>query len=252
MTFEEKYVKYYDLFNKGKDYDEECSFLEEVFRRFSSPPVKTILDLGCGTGLHTKELVSKGYELTGLDLSKEMIEIAQTRNSDSDFIVGNMANFNLNKKFDAVICMFSVLGYLTKNKQLEEFFNSVKKHLKEKGLLIIDCWNGLGVMNELPSSREKIVESDGLKIVRKSFPDLDSKRHLNNVKFKVKVFKKEELIKEYEEMHNVRFFFPQELKKYLEDSGFELIKICPSFELDKELTEKCWNMVFVSRLKYLV
>lgn len=247
MRFKEKYARYYDLFNKN--YDKECDFLEAVFKKYSKTPIKTILDLGCGTGLHTKELVSRNYELTGLDLSEEMIKIAKQRNPDSDFVVGDMSNFNLGKKFDAVICMFSALGYLTENKQLEGFFNSVKKHLNQGGLLIIDCWNGLGVMNELPSSKEKSAEIEGLKIVRKSFPDLDAKNHINNVKFNVKVFESEnnqnKLIDEYEEEHKVRFFFAKELEKYIEDEGFELVHICPSFEIDEELSEKHWNMVIV-------
>ena len=88
-----------------------------------------------------------------------------------------------------------------------------------------------------------------LKIVRKSFPDLDSKNHINNVRFNVKVFENGRLIDDYNENHKVRFFFPQELKKYLEDAGFKLLHLCPSYELDSNLTEKHWNMVLVARLK---
>ena len=311
--FNKDYVKYYDLFNKDKNYTKEVDFLEQVFNKFSNKnKIKKILDLGCGTGLHTKELIKRGYEVVGLDLSKEMIEIAKQRNPSTNFYVSDMSNFNIydkensgNEKFDAIICMFSVLGYLTENSQLENFFKSCKNHLKENGLLILDVWNGLGVMNELPSSREKIVEvSDSdktLKIIRKSFPELDSRNHINNVKFVVKVFEKVEnenesfgnvikneggevksgknkfisrnlidainkneeeinnnneknnenknwkLIKEYEENHKVRFFFPQEIKKYLGGAGFSLIHLCPSFEIDKELDEKNWNMIVVGR-----
>jgi len=248
MGFEKDYARYYDLFNQGKDYTQECDFIENTFKRFGKI-VKKILDLGCGTGLHDKELTLRGYDITGLDLSKEMIDIAKERNPEMKFVVGDMSNFELNEKFDAIICMFSALGYLTENRQLERFFDCVKKHLKPEGLLIIDCWNGLGVMRELPLSREKSVEIDNLKIIRKSFPDLDAKNHISNVKFKVKIFENGNLIKEYEENHKVRFFFPKELEKYMDDEGFELICICPSFKIDDKLSEKDWNMVLVSRLK---
>ena len=55
-------------------------------------------------------------------------------------------------------------------------------------------------------------------------------------------------IEEYEEMNKVRFFFQKELEKYMNDEGFELIHLCPSYDLDKELTEKDWNMVMVGKL----
>ncbi|MBS3080455.1 methyltransferase domain-containing protein [Candidatus Pacearchaeota archaeon] len=247
MRFDKDYAKYYDLFNQAKDYKNEADFLEEVFKKYGN--VKKILDLGCGTGLHTKELLERGYEITGLDLSEEMIDIAKKRNPSAKFHIGNMNNFNLSNKFDAIICMFSALGYLTENKQLEDFFISCRDHLKDNGLLILDVWNGLGVMRELPSSREKIVERNELKIIRKSLPELDSKNHINKVRFNVKVFKDNELLTEYIEDHTVRFFFPLELKRYMEDIGFELIRICPSFDFSKELTENDWNMVLIGKFK---
>lgn len=308
--FKPDYTKYYDLFNRDKNYRDEIDFLELVFKKFCDINKKNgkaikILDLGCGTGLHTRELIKKGYKVVGLDLSKEMTEIAKKRNPSCKFYIGDMSNFDLVKnegKFDVIICMFSAFGYLTENSQLEGFFKSCSYHLKKNSLLILDVWNGLGVMHELPSSREKIAEVNDsnktLKIVRKSFPNLDSKNHINNVKFIVKVFEKVDnepeglgnviknedgevkssksrltsrnlidtkinknenetnnddknwrLITEYEENHKVRFFFPLELKKYMEDSRFKLIHLCPSFEFDKELTEKHWNMVLVGKVK---
>lgn len=247
MNFEKKYSKYYDLFNHGKDYNNECDFLEELFKKYSKIPIKKILDLGCGTGLHDIELSKRGYAVTGIDLSKEMIEIAKEKNQEINFIVGDMSNFNINEKFDCIICMFSSLGYLTNNEQIETFFKSTKKYLNEDGLLIIDCWNGLGVMYEPPTSREKSVEIEGLKITRKSFPNLDAKNHVVNVKFDIKVSKKDILVDNYQEEHNVRFFFPRELERYMNDGGFELIHLCPSYNLNEDLNEKYWNMVLVGK-----
>jgi SAM-dependent methyltransferase len=246
--FNKKYAEFYDLFNQGKDYTEECNFLEQAFSNYGKIPVNKILDLGCGTGFHDIELTKRRYNLTGVDISPEMIEIGKRRNKDIEFIVGNMSNFNLNKKFDSIICMFSAIGYLTENKQIEDFFRTARRHLDNKGLLVIDCWNGLGVMNELPSSREKTVQVGDLKIVRKSFPYLNAKNHINNVKFNVNIFKQDSLIENYEENHKVRFFFPKELEKYMNDEGFELLNLCPSFKLERQVSEKDWNMTLIAQL----
>ena len=90
--FNEKYTKYYDLFNSRKNYINECNFLEEIFKKFGNE-VHSILDLGCGTGLHDEELLKRGYEITGLDISPNMIDIAKKRCPKIDFIVEDMSQF---------------------------------------------------------------------------------------------------------------------------------------------------------------
>lgn len=247
--YSKSYTEYYELFSKDKNYYSEVEFLEKVFQKYNCD-VKNILDLGCGTGMHAELLASKGYKITGLDLSKEMISIAKSKNiPNSKFIIGDMSNFDLSEKFDVIICMFAAMGYLTKNEQIKSFFKSIKNHLNPNGLLILDVWNGLGVMNEHPTSREKSVDVEELKITRKSFPCLDVENHINNVRFEVKIFKNNNLVEEYKENHKVRFFFPQELRKYLEDEGFKIVKICPSYDFDKKISEKDWNMVLICKLK---
>lgn len=247
--FEENYAKYYDLFNISKDYSKETEFLDLVFKKYSSG-VKSILNLGCGTGLHDINLSSIGYEVVGLDLSSYMIKIANSRkNEKMEFVVGDMSNFQLNKKFDASICMFAAFGYLTENRQIERALKSIKEHLNPKGLFIFDVWNGLGVMRELPSSRTKEAEKENLKIIRISYPKLDSLNHVCKIRFDVKVLKNNEVIDSYEENHSMRFLFPQEIRKYLEDAGFEVLEICKTFELGTKIDENDWNMAIIARLR---
>jgi SAM-dependent methyltransferase len=247
-AFKEEYAKYYDMFNQGKDYSKEVDFIISAFNKYGK--IKSVLDLGCGTGLHDVLLSKKGYSITGLDLSKEQLNIAQSRNTGNiKFVQGDMSNFNLNRKFDACISMFSSFVYLTENKQLSSAIKHVKEHLNPNGLFILDCWNGLGVMHELPSSRTKEAEIKNIKIVRTSYPTLHAEKHLCDVKFSVKILDNGKLVKEYDEVHHTRFFFPMELKKYLEDEGFEVLEICKTYELGAKISEKDWNMVIISKLK---
>ena len=67
-------AKYYDLFYKKKSYDKESKFLEELINTR-----KTVLDIGCGTGLHMHYLEEKNYQVEGIDLNQGMLDVAKTR-----------------------------------------------------------------------------------------------------------------------------------------------------------------------------
>ena len=249
-VYGEKYAKYYDLFNSQKDYSLESDFLDQVFKKYTKKKVTTILDLGCGTGVHDIKLAQGGYHVTGLDLSPEMIKLANSRKTGkNEFFIGDMSNFSMNNNFDACICMFSALGYLTKNRQIESFFSSIKKHLNKGGLIVIECWNGLGVLRNLPTSRVKEVTSGDTTIIRTSFPEMHYFNHICKVVFDVRIFNKGKLSDNYKEEHKVRFFFPKEIIKYAEDAGFEILEICEPFKIGTKIDENSWNMALIARLK---
>ena len=87
-----KMAKYYDLFYKDKDYNKEINFITDLIN-----DRKTILDVGCGTGIHMHLLESIGYEVDGIDLSKDMLEIADSRVNGKVY-QGNLLDYKINKK----------------------------------------------------------------------------------------------------------------------------------------------------------
>ena len=68
------YSRYYNLLYKDKDYKGEAGFIHDLIQKYS-PGAKSILDLGCGTGRHDALLAEKGYVITGVDMSEEMLLI---------------------------------------------------------------------------------------------------------------------------------------------------------------------------------
>ena len=247
-SYQGNYVKYYDFIREDKEYENEINFVEEVFQKYSKLKIGSVLDLGCGTGNHCNALSRRGYNTFGIDNSKYMVKCAQEKNIlNSQFRLGDISNFNLGEKFDSIISMFASMGYLNKNKEIEMAIKCIKDHLRKDGLLILDVWNGLAVMDEGPSSREKEIEKGNLKLKRTSYPELDPMNHLCKVKFKVEIEKNNQVIDKFEENHNVRYFFPQEIIKYLEDGGFEVLEICPSYNLGKKITEKDWWIQIIAR-----
>lgn len=247
-----KYSEYYDLIYKDKDYRAECDFVEGIFRRYSNKPLKNILDAGCGTGGHAIPLAERGYKVTGFDLSETMVkgavEKVRERNIDVKFHVMDLRNFNLNKKFDACICLFAVMDYITESDDIQKAIKNIRRHLKENSLFIFDFWNGLAVLRILPSARTKIMEEGKRRVIRIAEPQLDAFNHVCKVHYKLIALENNAVIDEIKETHTVRFYFPQEIKHYLTDAGFELLEICPFMELNRKVDENVWNIAAIAKV----
>ena len=94
---------------------------------------KKVLDLGCGSGIFSKKLRSWGAKVTGIDLSKTLINIAQKENPEINFFVGNAEKTKFkNKEFDIVVSGL-MLHYL---KNLKKSFLEVSRILKNDGLFV--------------------------------------------------------------------------------------------------------------------
>ena len=245
MSFKD-YAEYYDLIYKDKDYEKEVDFIEDIFGE-SKP--KKILEVGCGTGNYTKILVDRGYEVTAVDLSEDMLKIASEKcDCKYKFIKGDISDITLNEKFDTCIAMFAVMGYLTENAEIIKALNNIYKHLKPNGIFVFDVWNGLAVMRLLPEQRLKEVENDEIRIIRFATPNLRAFEHICEVNYKLIIQNKmDNKLKKINEEHVMRFYFPQELKYYLENAGFEVLKICPFLNLNGRVDEHVWNIAVIAK-----
>lgn len=250
MIFKEELAEVYDRIYSDKDYALECNFLEDIFKKYSQSSIKSILDAGCGSGNHAILLSDRGYDVVGFDLSEMMIGQAKKKSEkieNLDFHVMDMRNFQFGCKFDACICMFAVMGYLTETHDVQKALANIRKHLKEGSLFIFDFWNGLAVLRILPSVRTKILNVGERRVIRIAEPQLDAFYHVLKVNYRFIIIEKNAIVDEAEEMHAVRFFFPQEMTHYLEDAGFEVLKICPFPDLNGRVDENVWNIAVIAR-----
>lgn len=99
-----------------------------------------ILELGCGTGRFTRMLAIDRYHLTGMDLSPEMIRIANKNKKGSDvrYFVGDMRDFHCKNKYNVVLSICDSMNYLLNDDDLERTFSMVKKYLLPGGIFIFD------------------------------------------------------------------------------------------------------------------
>ncbi len=241
--------EFYDLLYNDKDYEKETDFVEEIFSFFGKPA--RILEVGCGTGNYSRIFRERGYEVSGIDISEKMIDSAKVK-CDCAFQVGDVRSFSFERKFDACVALFAVMSYMTENSDVLNAFRNVRKHLKSDGLFVFDVWNGLAVLRTLPETRVKEVEDANTKILRIARPTLESFKHLCVVDYKYFVLdKKNQTFQELSESHVMRFYFPQEIKFFLEQSGFEVLKVCPFLDFSGVVDETIWNMTVIARASKL-
>lgn len=246
------YADCYDHFYADKDYMAECDFLEEVFRRYAAGPVRAILDLGCGTGSHALILAQRGYQVTGVDRSEEMLAIARAKatatfgGSDAlTFQRCDIRTLDLGRTFDAVIAMFAVMSYQTTNEDLLAAFRTARRHLRPGGLFFFDAWFGPAVLAERPVDRYKVIEENGTRMIRFAHPELDLLRQTVSVHYQVLRLQDGRVVEETDEVHPMRFFFPQEILYYLDEAGFTVRRLCPFLRLDEDVSERDWNLAVV-------
>jgi SAM-dependent methyltransferase len=251
MSFADQYAQFYDLFYKDKDYPEEVSFLEKVFERFGKGKVERILDLACGTGGHALALSERGFKVTGVDLSPKMLSQAKVKSRQKglavDFKPSPMQKFSLGQTFDAVIVMFSAINYLIGYQDLKETLRRVHQHLREGGLFYFDCWNGLAVIDHFDPYREKVVQEGELKIRRISRTSVDPVTQLCRVDYQVEMVKKDKPVDRFQETHQLKFFFVDELRNYLTDAGFDVLLVAPFLKFAGQITKDRWDINFIAR-----
>ncbi len=242
------YSRYYNLLYKDKDYAGETDYVLRLIEKHH-PGTGSILDLGCGTGKHDLLLAQKGYDVTGVDRSEEMLAEAranaQARSSRATFLQGDVRTVKLDKTFDAVISLFHVMSYQATNEDLAAAFATVRAHLKSGGLFIFDCWYGPAVLTDRPSERVKRLEDESISVARTAKPVMHPNENLVDVNYRVVIQDKTSgNVEEINETHRMRYLFKPEVEVLLRAQGLTMIH-CEEWMTGKAPGFDTWSACFV-------
>lgn len=246
--FGDLYSQYYDLLYQDKDYQAEVNYVTSLIQN-NLLEAQTILDLGCGTGRHASLLCEKGFIVHGVDLSEDMLDVAEKRRTGKEsqlsFSHANIQNLKLNKKFDIVTSLFHVMSYQNSNQELTQAFRVAKEHLVDDGILIFDFWYGPAVLTDLPTTRIKRLENDQIKVTRLAEPILYAQKNIVDVHYNIFLKDKEtQNSVEKRELHSMRYLFDTELELICNEVGFDILN---KYEWMSQNTPNfnSWNVVWV-------
>lgn len=225
-----EYANCYDLVYRDKNYAQEVAFAADLLQA-GTPGMKDLLELGCGTAGHAMLLAQRGYRVTGVDRSAEMLARAAQRLAQRpasvgghiSLVEGDMPTVDLGRRFDSALAFFHVVSYLTKDEVLSASFDNVRRHLKAGGLFLFDYWHGPAVVAQKPECRVKTFE-DADKVVQRTMqPTWLPQKHCVRIDIQLAVTDKAtNQVQDIEEQHMMRYFEPDELRCLLELAGFAI------------------------------
>lgn len=138
MSSYKKFADFYDTLTENVDYKVRSGYISNFFCQYGNGGSK-VLDLACGTGSFSKELVDRGYSVLGIDMSTDMLTVADNKCAgNANFIQCDMTDFQLNEKFDYCVCMLDSINHLKSINDVKKCFDSVYDCLNPGGLFIFD------------------------------------------------------------------------------------------------------------------
>ncbi len=242
MTQYQDFAYIYDrLMHQDIDYDAWCDYIENMFDLHNVSP-DTLCELACGTGNMTSRLSSRGYEMTGVDISSDMLRVAEAKTEDVSYICSDMSKMTLEDKYDVFLCMIDGLNYVITPKAVINTLKTVKEHLNENGLFIFDI-----------SSQYKLREIIGNETFIHSEYDVFyswenkfiEKYNLSDMLLNFFV-RDGDSYNRFEERHLQRGWSVAEMKKMLKMAGFTDVSVYNELTFDAP-TDKTERLVFVCR-----
>lgn len=232
-VFNTLYAASYNLLYADKDYTGEAVFIDKILRRHC-PQAKTLLDLGSGTGRHALELMKLGYDVTGVEMSSEMLTMAgqalcQAVPKDGQSLPkvqkGDIRDVRLGRQFDVVTSLFHVVGYQRTNEDLMAALATAYEHLPSGGVFLFDFWYGPAVLSEKPEVRIKRLDDGVTSLVRIAEPVTRYNDNIVEVHYDLFVRNKADGVQEeFKEKHEMRYLFIPEIHFLAQAGGWAVLE----------------------------
>ncbi len=218
-----RFAYVYDSLIKDVDYKKWVDYYMKIFQRYGLNELKLGLDLGCGTGSITAELASRGIEMTGVDISEDMLMVAREKSEGQDILYLNqdMCEFELYGTVDFIVSSLDCINYITDKRDLLKVMKLANNYLNPGGLFIFDI-NTRYKLENVIGDNTFVLEDDNAFCVWQN--EYDKRKKIAD--FYLTFFMKdgEEYVR-FDEEHSERAYEIYEIKEIIEKSGMKLLKV---------------------------
>lgn len=215
---------FYDFLGKHPDYARYAEAMLCAYARYGAKESGLTLDLACGTGKLTVELLERGADVIGVDLSPEMLNVARENCAKKGFapllLCQDMKELDLYGTVDLAICATNSLNYLEKNEELHRVFSLVHNFLTPGGLFFFDV-DSLYKFETLYGENSYVFETDDCFCAWQN----DYDRRSKTCDFYLDIFEKRPngMYKRSSETQRQKYFSENLIEKTLKNVGFELL-----------------------------
>ncbi len=215
-----------EQFHRGKDYRAEADQLREVFLKEGS--VASVLNLGCGTGRHMELLAAAGYDVVGVERSPDLVARARVRlagfPSRAAVIEADLFELTMDRTFDAVVMMFSMLGHQVTNHRVRSTLDALRRQVCPGGLVVFDVLDAAQVLAAPPVNGVLSFASGDREVLIAHSTVVNAAAQV--VELRLRTW---ELPGggPAEENHTIRYFAQRELALVLQVAGLELVGSAP-------------------------
>lgn len=213
-------AKWFEYLNDDCDYEKWSQYLLEKLKSF---PLKNGLDIGCGGGWFTRRLQREGYPMTGMDVSREMLDKAQEtamkEGVRSEYLLGDVTRLKLPRRFSFAIAVNDLVNYIPKDKLLAAFKN-VCGALQKGGVFLFD-------ISSKRKFEEKIANTvsvdDRDEVTYLNFSSVDGEKAVMDVTLFIRCADGKYL--RHDERHEQYIYEKEEVLSALEKSGFTVLQV---------------------------
>lgn len=227
-AYTEFFAQIYDDIMGAVPYKLWFEYIHDILSYYQYKP-DSVLDLACGTGTMSLLFSDKGYYVTGVDRSQDMLAVAEKKidkRSKIDFIAADLKGFTTVKKYDLAICLFDSLNYILTAKELFKVFNHVFSALSDHGLFIFDMNTIARLMSIKPGT--SMFHGEGYSCFWEDIVDKEWERW--KVRLKIYLDNRDE---SYEELHEERGYLINDVIGLLQKAGFNKIDVFSAYTFNK-------------------
>lgn len=208
---------YYDLVYSWKDYKKEAGKIGKLISKYKKSDGKDLLEVACGTG-HYLKYFKQRFSCTGIDINRDILNVAKKRMKDINFKKADMINFNLNKKFDVIACLFSSIRYVKTYQNLKKTINNFAKHLKTGGVVIIEpCFSEYAY--EAGSPYMTTYDGKDLKIASLTVSKI--KGNVSERDVHILIAERNKEVKHFVDRHELGLFETGKILQFMRESGLK-------------------------------